>query len=314
MADYNPELVTVVTDILKDILNPDGTLDYYVDYHDMGCLNSAEDIETLAHYLQEANGDIRTAANYALFDSGFGTDLSIDYENYLRDEVEKRVSTYDQQNGTALFHELDDLDIDFWEFMEYCGYNGVNIPAEEFYPNKVCLEIKLATYEEANHEGYIIDFFGGYYPHESHIDDPEMRDNMLVEFMQSQGLQPEDVDDESKSGRVLDSVRQELINMTSNIDFLTVCASFDLYDASRLLSGQFNSITINPGATMGIFDGWNGGGSVFEIEIETPWTVSADNVERVKLSNSSDYGYSVAEVYGISPDESGFYNNKVTVN
>jgi len=316
MADYNEELVSVVKEALNRILDADGTIEYYVDYRDRGCFNSAEDIEKLAKYLKEAGGDVKTAATWAFYDNPDAYTVSDDLENYVREEVEKAVSDYDRSNGTTLSAELEDIDnnMEFWDFLEYCGYNGVNIPCEEFYPSEICLDITLATYEEANHEGYIIDFFGGYYPHTSNIEDPEMRDNMLVEFMQSQGLEPEDVFDESKSGKVLDSVRAEINNMSSNIDFLTVCASFDLSDATRLLSGDFSSITINPGTTMGIFDSWNGGGSIFEIEVASPWTVPADKVDGVSLSTSSRGGYSVADVYGISPDDTGWYRDTVTVN
>lgn len=315
MAEYNPELVSAVSNILRDILGPDCSIDYYVDYRESGALNSAEDIEAVAKYLDEANGDVKLAANYAYYDTHMDavSDIEMYLENDLVKQVEDALADYDSEHGTELLDELQAIGWDY-DFYEQCGYKGVNIPADEFYPSTVCLEIRLATYEEANHEGYILDFFGGYYPHESNMDDPEMRDNMLVEFMQSQGLEPEDVNDESKSGKVLDSVRAELANISSHIDFLTVCASFSLADAARLLSNDFNSITINPGSTMGIFDSWSGGGSIFEIAIETPWTVPADKVERVKLSNSSSGGYSVADVYGISSDDTGFYCETVTVN
>ena len=315
MAEYNPELVNVVKDILKDILEPDGTIEYYADYHDAGALNSAEDIEAVVSHLEEANGDIDTALTWAFYDTqdSWIFDAEAQVEDNMYHEVEEKLEEYDAEHGTELLDELQNIGWDY-DFFETCGYNGVKFDIPYYYPSKVCLEITLATYEEANHEGYILDFFGGYYPHESNIDDPEMRDNMLVEFMQSQGLQPEDVYDESKSGSVLDSVRAEINNISSHIDFLTVCASFDFADAARLFSGNFSSITINPGSTMGIFDAWSGGGSIFEIKVASPWTVPADKVEQVKLSNSSKGGYSVAEVYGISPDDDGWYAPTVTVN
>lgn len=315
MADYNPELVTVVTDILKDILDPDGTIEYYTDYHDVGSLDSAEDIKAIAEHLKNTNGDVELALIQTFYDTqdSWIFDAETYEENELYKEVKKELESYDDEHGTELADELDYIGWDY-DFFEQCGYHGVKFDIPAYYPSEICLELELATYEEANHEGYIIDFFGGYYPHSSNIDDPEMRDNMLVKLLESQGLSPEDIYDESKSDKVLDSVRRELNNMSSNIDFLTVLGAFDLEDAAKLLSGDFSSITINPGATIGIFDRWNGGGSLFEIQLDSAWTVSSDNVERIYLSTGSGGGYSVPEVYGISPNEPSFYNSNVTVN
>lgn len=318
MADYSPELVSVVKETLNRILDADGTIEYYLDYRDYGVWNSAEDIAAIAKYLKEANGDIHTAATYAAYDLHDDAMLSMedDEEDYVRSEIERDLRDYDSEHDTTLLDEYSDLDneIDGWrDFMEYCGYAGVHIDVEDIFPSEIYLELELATPAEANREGLITDCFG-YYDYEGDPDDPENQDNMLVDFLRSQGLDVKDVFDESKSGSVLDSVRAELDNISSNIDFLTVCGSFDLASAAKLLDGDFSSITINPGSTLGIFDRWNGGGSIFEMEIATPWTVSKSNVDGVYMSSGDKRGYSVADVYGIYPNDTGWYKDTITVN
>lgn len=314
MADYNPELVQVVKDELATLLDADGSIEYYIDYRERGMLNSAEDIARLAKNLKEANGDVHTAASYTLYD--LHEDMMFDVEENLMSELDAQIAgalrEYDAEHGTELSDEYEDIDFKY-DFLEYCGFNGVTMDYEDLFPREVCLELELATPEEANREGTIVDCFG-YYGYEGDPNDPENQDNMLVEFLRSQGLDIPDVFDKSKSGKVLDSVRAELDNITSNIDFITVCGTFNLVDAAKLLDKSFTSITINPGTTMGIFDRWNGGGSIFEMELDTPWTVSADNVDGVYLSSGKSGGYPVSDVYGINPNDTGWYKNTITVN
>ena len=119
MAEYNPELVSAVSNILRDILGPDCTIDYYVDYREAGALNSAEDIEAVAKYLDEANGDVKLAANYAYYDTHMDavSDIEMYLENDLVKQVEDALADYDSEHGTELLDELQAIgwDYDFYE-------------------------------------------------------------------------------------------------------------------------------------------------------------------------------------------------------
>lgn len=132
----------------------------------------------------------------------------------------------------------------------------------------------------------------------------------------------ENIKDELKDlSPFTNSVISELINLSSHMGSLTFLVNMPLSQFLKLKeaikeekplndSYYYNErngegyITISKDTECGLFDAWQGGGSVLEIALEkdvdvplkaiwTPW---------IDVNNGCPYGYSVDEVYGLSSE------------
>lgn len=112
----------------------------------------------------------------------------------------------------------------------------------------------------------------------------------------------------------LESCRVEMANMTSHMQVLTFLVKMDLetlikinrliqirdenghqYDATKY--GNYGHIALEKNTMCGLFDPWNGGGSVLEIQLEKDINIPIKFI-RSCLPDGGD-GYGVDEVYGL---------------
>ncbi len=98
------------------------------------------------------------------------------------------------------------------------------------------------------------------------------------------------------------SLYQEIVNMCIDESrTLVFLAKITIGDYYKLIEKKYKSITLNKSVMCGLFDYYNGGGSVLELDLEKDVKISEKNiymiqVERVKPCR----GYSVDEVYGLT--------------
>ena len=114
----------------------------------------------------------------------------------------------------------------------------------------------------------------------------------------------------------LQSMRQELANLPSHMSTLTFLVKMTLKDLIRLnelirhqdRNGHYYDATKNPycgyiildkDTKTGLYDPWQGGGSVFEIELEKDVRIPIRFIRSALPDDGKKHEYSVSEVYGM---------------
>ncbi len=112
-----------------------------------------------------------------------------------------------------------------------------------------------------------------------------------------------DVELNKYNNKFLKSMLQEVNNQI--IDYMrtfTFLATVTIEDYFKLKSGDYKSITFNKDVMCGLYNPWNGSGSLLEIELEKGVTVQKKNIYQVQLEGAKEKncgGYKVDEVYGL---------------
>lgn len=95
--------------------------------------------------------------------------------------------------------------------------------------------------------------------------------------------------------RFIETIYSELVNVTSHMNALTFLFKTSL--------GEFINYKENPrdlcipiNTRCGLYDPWNGAGSLFEVELEKPVRIPK---EFVRMYIDGAYGYGVGRVYGV---------------
>lgn len=97
----------------------------------------------------------------------------------------------------------------------------------------------------------------------------------------------------------LTSICQELENQGYSMGALTVLCRLNMEQYCDMLK-KGNEITFPKDAMLGIFNPWNGSGSVLEIELEKPFTVSSDLIYDTQIEGAKpDFGYTLNNAYGL---------------
>lgn len=130
----------------------------------------------------------------------------------------------------------------------------------------------------------------------------------LAWLAQTQGYSIDQLKAALKDGDIKDpsgflqSVRQEAANVTSSMNALVILVKASL---KQMVNWKHNPSAINistecSGKGIGLFDAWNGGGSVLEIELEKPFTIPAEFIREFNVDVNNHYTYSVDDVYGLN--------------
>ncbi len=162
---------------------------------------------------------------------------------------------------------------------------SVKFPYDHYRDQDVCLDMILDI-GDGNYD-YTLNYT---YPA---VDGSEELDQLasLRLLAELQGYTLKQLRDVLKDGDIaepkgfLESVRQEVANESGSINMLTILVRMTLGEAMKLaekihkaeatghqyspwLRPDCGSVTINKDATVGLYDAWNGGGSLFDIELE----------------------------------------------
>ncbi len=97
----------------------------------------------------------------------------------------------------------------------------------------------------------------------------------------------------------LTSVCQELNNAPNYMNIMTVLCSMSMYEFAEMMQpGKETVIPLD--ATVGIFNPWNGGGSLLDIELEKNLVIPSEAIWDVQIEGATlDHQYSVNKVYGL---------------
>lgn len=145
--------------------------------------------------------------------------------------------------------------------------------------------------------------------------DDEIKSESLKKLFSSQGYKISDLVDENKvnNSKFLKSFINELNNYYTNTPaFIVFLTQLDINNYYDLKNGEKDLIFEK--GMCGIFDPVTGSGSILEMELEKPFTISFekdDYFNLIQVDEFSEYGYSVNEVYGLRP--SAWADSKFTM-
>lgn len=135
-------------------------------------------------------------------------------------------------------------------------------------------------------------------------DNSETLNGKLGWLIQSQGHNPEELAGESDNA-FIKSLKEEIDNRyIGGYCNLVILKRFTTEEVINAIA-QGGSITVNTNNMIGFHDRYNGAGSLLEIELEKPITVSASEysiVEFEEANNEDKSGYTVDEISGLVSD------------
>lgn len=264
----------------------------------------------------------------------FLTERELDFLDYVLGEMPKDIKAI--YNSITENGEFSTFDV----FHDMVGYEGPTINPGSFLPT-LRLNLRIASYQESNLDHAAIKTSFPDYAEElervARRPVTDLNDNGLVYLLRQQGYKQEDLlkclydpsifdpkQAELMEDPFIKSVIYELHNQTYDMGSLTVLAELKgeqilpiLDKLARGISiGNNNKITVNDDFSetpclefsedtmLGIFNPWDGAGSVLEIALAKPFIVPISLIEDVQFEGvrsrtSVNYGYTVDDVYGL---------------
>ena len=281
-----------------DKVNGDYSYTVYSDYRD----------EIGLDRLQDDNGKLKDRDDVVM---DFYYDIEIN-DDYTYSEIVGLIKDAIQELNQTI-EDVDELDIDSimeisdtidsvreWIFIDY--------EIDRIMGNTKCkVNVLLNTNEEWNtdysNNKLLLDYILSDDIRELIKEElKEIKDNSSLNLLfQSQGYEIEDLQDDSKvnSSKFLKSVLQEWENLPYSMSQLAIMLESNAYEVFKDFK-QGNEITIDTNIELGLFNCWNGSGSVLEIELEKPFTFTIDNHTTIQIEGSGNNSdYSIDEVYGL---------------
>ena len=126
----------------------------------------------------------------------------------------------------------------------------------------------------------------------------------IVWLAESQGYSKEQLKaalykSECGDSRFLKSLRNEVLNTSTSLNAVTFFANMTLGECLTLNEtvAVGENVLIPAGTPCGLYDPWNGAGSILEIELEKDIVLPAKNIDSILPDGIR--GYSVSEIYGM---------------
>jgi len=209
------------------------------------------------------------------------------------------------EDGFFLNSDTEELYQDLFDGGLFC----CDLPYDHFYRQRVKLNIMIDT-GDGNRE-YVDN---AVYPHWDAEKGAKIKDTASIIWLaKTQGYCKEELeaaldgyqDSLDKTG-FLGTLGQELINMPSHISVLTFLVETTLGNALEIadclrpecLENDEPFITLGKHTMTGLYDPWDGGGSLFEIELEKDVDIPLNIVRSAKPDGCVGI-YSVEDVYGM---------------
>lgn len=236
-------------------------------------------------------------------------EVNSDYDSSLHNMIENEILL---SNDINLIREF--LDGDFWEDVASVGYKGIEMNVDDILrQSKLRINIMFATKKEKNQDmGSIIRAFGNDYrlPFANWSVSEEDYDNALTYLIHQQGYTVKEMliclmkDDYDRHDPFIASIFHEIANNSAEaMSELTTLVSLSGNDIiqffNTLLKGK-GYLAFGPDTVLGIFNEWNGSGSVLEIELEKPFVVPVSMIREIQVEGvDPPHTYTVSNVYGM---------------
>ena len=276
------QVILKVRDILdtKTGLNKISELEYegeiYVDYQDMYL-----DKDSLKKYTQKSR-------EYLENDIISWTCESDTYEydyilKVIKDNLEQDI--YDEFYDDILDYIIDNVHFSF--------------PSDFVWETEVPVNILITAYDDWNYEYTNNTYYEG-----------KLLDGGVKWLIQQQGYNVKDFErevfsDEKFSNKLFESLHQEIIDTTTDLNALTVSIKMSLREYFDLVEGFENKsikeIKIDKRCDVGLVDFWLGAGGTLNITLDKDLVIPIENIDRIDYDGNFCYGLS--DTYGMSMND-----------
>ncbi len=270
------------------LFDEDGVYTVYADYRDR------LDDKTVAEILTDEDSPIDSF--YNLFND---SDDSYDFD-YIMSEFDKFL----EEKGIDIDYDAGEIGYLFTISPDFDHYLDMT------YKCRVVVDTGDGNYDFSLNPSYANDYSGnGEDGDENIIGEPAS----LVWLAKTQGYSLEQLrkalDGDTQGSKFLESVLEEAQNTTSSLNAIVFLGKASL---SELIEQHEKNlpIKISKDATCGLFDAWNGGGSILNIYLEKDVVIPPEYVKTFTPDVRTNGEYSVDDVYGLSNSE---YDSKITV-
>ena len=276
------QVILKVRDILdtKTGLNKISELEYegeiYVDYQDMYL-----DKDSLKKYTQKSR-------EYLENDIISWTCESDTYEyDYILKVIEDNLEQdiYDEFYDDILDYIIDNVHFSF--------------PSDFVWGTEVPVNILITAYDDWNYEYTNNTYYKG-----------KLLDGGVKWLIQQQGYNVKDFErevfsDEKFSNKLFESLHQEIIDTTTDLNALTVSIKMSLREYFDLVEGFENKsikeIKIDKRCDVGLVDFWLGAGGTLNITLDKDLVIPIENIDRIDYDKNFCYG--ISDTYGMSMND-----------
>lgn len=276
---YGNMAITISPSGYDDRIPPHFILKAFNEYCNIAKSN-INDYETFKDYLEEKFAEINA---YYL------------EETYLLHEIKKNIQ-YESEELQSSFEALID-GMDDYEILEVGGFEGINYDIKEFLDYDYRINLMFATPYERNCDMSLIPRF------------EDVDNNALTYLIRQQGYDVHEVFKSLKEDRINDSVfvrsvvdelREQSYSM-AELTALVTARGENLLNLLDNIAHENNYVSISKDATIGLYNEWNGSGSLLEIQLEKPAVFPTSMVRNVQIEGAGkeNSGYTVDAVYGL---------------
>lgn len=280
-----------------DIISEDSILDAYHKYCKRG---RSEENESFGVYLEQFL--------YEKFFIEQESDVMSELFDQVRAYVEAEIDDDDEM--TAAWEKLT-ADSFMGDILEMGGLvGGIYFDFDAFLDNNTYyVNLMFAGEKEQNLDmGSISTFFDDITEFDNVDEFEEYQDNALSYLIRQQGYTNADVfeairADADSNNEFIKSVVAELDELTYSMSEMTLCTScggvqlVELLD--KITKGE-GYIEFSKETETGLFNEWEGTGSLLEIALEKPAVFPVSMVRNIQLEGASgNYGYTVDDVYSM---------------
>lgn len=301
MTESRKKYLEFLKQQVQELCNDKGCYEVHWDYRDEISPNDFHQVYEQCQRIQ--------SSNYKEYLLDLLYEMNSDYDSSLHNMIENKIIL---SNNINLIREF--LDSDFWEDMALAGYNGIEVDLDAILrQSKIRINLMFATEQEKNQDmGSIIHAFGNDYrlPFANWSVSEKDYDNALTYLIHQQGYTVKEMlicllkDDYDKHDALIASIFHEIANNSAEaMSELTALVSLSGNDIIRfftvLLKGE-GYFAFGPDAVIGLFNEWNGSGSMFEIELEKTFVVPISMIREIQVEGVNPlYTYTVDSVYDL---------------
>ena len=276
------QVIEKVKDILRDMcLSEEGgyfTSEIYVDYRDEMSDETIKDIMEAEHP-EEAFYDIMQEWEVDAYDYEFDA---------LYREIRNR---WDDETDGDFFDYKDDISDFLSEFVFF------NLPYDHFLKQEVKVNI-IVDNGDGNYDFTLNNLLNSEFKEEG-----IPNESSLLWLVKQQGYSRQDLEkalytDEKINSKFLESVYNEVYNTTSYMNALTFFVKMTLEELIEYKENKMD-IVLSKNTSCGLYDAWNGAGSMLEIELEKDVVIPA---ELADPDLEGCRGYGINDIYGMGND------------
>lgn len=290
---------------IEKYCNNEGYYEVYVDYRDE--ISPDDILSYYDSYQEDKEGytSFKDYLDYKIFDEYY-----LDYDSNFFDSIRTDVYQTDDKEIIDQYFETDNL----YEDLEECGYNGVAFDIVDLLSNtNIYVNIMFATDKEQNYDmSSIASAYGNDWqsPFEYFAYNEDEYDNAFTYLIHQQGHTVKEVLEGCyahpkgflETNDFVDSVVNEIVNNPSEMCELTALVRLRGQQIVDFIDRKENGkgyLEFDKDTEIGLFNEWNGGGSLLEITLEKPFIVPVSMIRDFQIEGAKNQYYSVDSVYGL---------------